>query len=430
MKKRKHICLALALLFVLPLLVSCGGGTTTPGGTPGETPNETSGVPAFSLENLSSKVLKNKGVITCGSFLFTSRYSTIFRYNTATGTFPKACMDPECTGDCPMESGNCFPLQVVDGKLYFWAEMVRQPLDWGHPVYWGSQDLVTGEVKIILESTSIQPAGGPEFVYDGMMYYMRMMLKEDVDTSNPTAVLNSDNYDLHICRIPLTGGNEETLRLAPDETIFVVADGYYITNYTASDRDVNCLFSYDKDFREQTVFLDFKTSGLTCMSSAQYLNGTVYFYSRKDGEQNNVFCSLKLATGELKLLIDKPIAACQVTEDAIYYSLKETRCLYKPEGWDEMTDEQQQTAEEKPIYYLAGAELYACDLDGQNERVVYTDPVRDFIEDYTVIDGVLYGWIYDFDEQSHTWKDRYFGSIDFESGEVTNIWQWTSSKKK
>ncbi len=425
MKIRRIRYIFLLLFIVSTILPSaCNSGETLIPSSPDDSSFQTPATPAVSIENLSNKVLKNITIIPCGNLLFTSQWSVIYRYNTATGTFRKACMDPECDGDCSLESGQCYPLQVVDGKLYFWTEMTRQQALGIRPTYLGSQDLVTGEVKILLEATSTQPPGGPEFVYDGMMYYLRTMLKLDVDPNDTMAVMNPDNYDVHICRIPITGGKEEVLRLAPDELLFAVADGYYLTR-SAVDR---CVFSYDRDFKEQTVFFDFGALGLRCASDVQYLNGTAYFYARRDGDDYNGFYSLDLATKELKLLVDKRISICRVTEDAIYYNLKESRYMYKPEGWDEMTDEQKE--ENPPAVLLCSAELYACDLDGQNERVVYTDAMRDYTEDYTVIDGVLYGWIYDFDEQTHKWKDRYFGSIDFESGEVTNIFQWTSSRKK
>ena len=68
---------------------------------------------------------------------------------------------------------------------------------------------------------------------------------------------------------------------------------------------------------------------------------------------------------------------------------------------------------------MASATLHACDLDGGDPRAVYTNEKLDYIEGFTVIDGTLYGWLYDFDDVNHVFGESYFGSIDLASGEIT-----------
>ena len=54
------------------------------------------------------------------------------------------------------------------------------------------------------------------------------------------------------------------------------------------------------------------------------------------------------------------------------------------------------------------------------ERTFATDEsgLIDFCEQYIVVDDVFYGWLFEFDLEKNTTKERYFAEIHFDTGEI------------
>ena len=68
----------------------------------------------------------------------------------------------------------------------------------------------------------------------------------------------------------------------------------------------------------------------------------------------------------------------------------------------------------------ASADMHACDLDGNNDRIVYTNEKLSFMTHYTVIDNVYYGRLCGLNDTETDWAESYFGTIDFETGKITS----------
>ncbi len=386
---RRTAAILLAAWLTLTLLSSCGG-TAPPAGI-----HTTRVVSSFDIGEL-------------GNNLYTSYFSVIYRYNRASGEFSRACLDPECGGTCPLESGYCRVVHIGDGRLYFFAWMIHER---DLPCRYGYQDLVTGEITVLAEVPQEEAdEGTPVFVYDGMMYYTRKTLKEEAERDGS---YTAEDWVKHLCRVPVDGGEEERLRSAPGEIFFMIADGYYIT-YSAAEG----ILSYDRDFRDRTALLSFAQQDLRIQSQPQYLDGKLYCTIASGADPRPYLYSLDLATGEMTKLFDTPAYYnFQLTDDAIWYLDYDVRVMYKPEGWDEMTEEEQD--EISLSYCPHGTTLYTCDPDGKNARAVYTNETLEFYESFTVIDGVLYGWMRNFDDETHTWGKPFFGKIDLASGTIT-----------
>ena len=115
-------------------------------------------------------------------------------------------------------------------------------------------------------------------------------------------------------------------------------------------------------------------------------------------------------TGEAGRVLETPVTSFCLTDEAIYYSPFKIRNLYVPDDYEEHP--------ENVKVCLMDETLYACNLDGSNVRKVYTNDTLDYAEDFTVIDEILYGWIYDYNEETRTFDKTFFGAINFESGEI------------
>ncbi len=422
MKTAKNVLTALlALLLILPLFVSCGGtpGQTTPGGTPKT---------ALLRDN---RVIGIQNFVVCGDYIFLGG-STARRWNTVTGEIVGACRDPECRGDCPLESGRCTLIQVADGKLFFCAHMIKEPHMGMHPVRVGYQDLLTGEVKILLESSYVEQLS-PISVYGGKLYYTRWLMRQGAEDVGGEAALDPDNYEQHLCRVSVESGREEVLRAAPDETFVIVSDGYFVT-YSKED---NVMYSYGEDFRERTVLLDFGAQGLRASPHGNYLDGKLYFGVSRDavddGAAESSLCSFDLASGTLTPLLEKKLSRWYLTEDAIWYFLADEMRWIFPEGWEEMTEEER---EDDPPQF-DDTVLYTCDLDGKNGRAVWKNAARRFLDHIAVTDGMLYGEVNENNERykatdvavDHTnglsvsagQTEHYFCAIDFAANTVTDV---------
>ena len=117
---------------------------------------------------------------------------------------------------------------------------------------------------------------------------------------------------------------------------------------------------------------------------------------------------IDIETGEWKRIASDSVAGCFVTKDAIYYTKSLFRTLYEP------TD-----GNGKPVVLTSSAELYACDLDGSNERVVYRNEGMQLSSlEATVIDQVYYGNVIIYNEETHKMNGLFFRKINFQTGEI------------
>jgi hypothetical protein len=117
-------------------------------------------------------------------------------------------------------------------------------------------------------------------------------------------------------------------------------------------------------------------------------------------------------SGEWSYIVDVDVTKYWITNDAIYFSPYEHRLLSDPERYPEGSDEAH--------YADFSATLYACDLDGENVRAVFTDTsgVLGVGNNSTVVDDIYYGWIKHFDQKKNAWGEVYFAELHFDTGEI------------
>lgn len=404
---RKYLVLALAFALALPLLVSCGRE---------EAPHTTRVVTSTGFGKVGEY----------GQYIYSGSKVT-WRYDRKTGEIRRACLDPECDGNCPLEGGYAHVTQIADGKMYFctwfYHGSMDENLDW--PTVYGFQDLSTGEITVLAEVPfEDSDEGTAVFVYDGMMYYTRYTLKEGLDPNEARGESNKEFHDHWLCRVPITGGEEERLRRTEgivtdmgrqDELYFMIADGYFLT-CTADGK----ILSYDRDFKESTVFLDMTALGYS-FAHQQYLDGTVYLllYDGTDPATRShpYLASIDLATKEIRRLTDMSVYGFAVTEDAIYYEPYLGSTLYIPENNEKQSDLAPDERDwDRIINVSNGRTVHACALDGSGDRIVFTSEYEQFLQNFTVIDGVLYAWLYGEESLAEPAK---FCAVDLASGTVT-----------
>ena len=119
---------------------------------------------------------------------------------------------------------------------------------------------------------------------------------------------------------------------------------------------------------------------------------------------------MDVRTGETGRVVDNPVTGFCLTNDTIYYLPQKLRYFYVPEDYEEHPED--------VVVYTVDETLHACDLNGENTREVYTNEKLSF-SSFTVIDGVLCGWMQDYDEETHWWnRQAFFGAIDLETGRI------------
>lgn len=361
-------------------------------------------------ETVESNILKMNAIpsIVWENYVFNELRSVT--YNRATGEMTMGlCENVECEGSCVFHKGHMVPKQAIDGVLYFVFEGRGEGVR-----YYCSKDILTGEIKVHLsvDYDDITPSDAM-FVEDGYIYYSRKYLKEGGNPSLP------DDYATFVCRVPITGGESETVyqMRGNSETLYVIADGMMLTGWEGAYHRI------ELDTLQSKQLLALQENEIFSVAERQYFKGKLYFLAKP--EQSLVTTpngqpvhQLRLAyldtmTGEWGYLVDVPVLTYQVCDDAIYFSPVEIHQVNDPEIYAP-------TDPKGAKYLLGSSTLYACDHDGSNLRAVYTDQSHtlDFVESYTIADGVLYGWICEFDFEANKFGEIFFAEIHLDTGDV------------
>ena len=359
-----------------------------------------------------SHVIRKGYVAEYGDYVFYvvhAQEGGIYRYNRKTGEYTKACTDPACPGDCLLENPLISIAQIEDGKLFFAAET-----PFTHEYSYAYLDITNGNIKVLRVCEAIESdAGNVPCVDEGYLYYIRKILKENGDSQNP------NDYIPHACRVAVTGGEEEIICAleGSSEAIYFAYKGTLISRYNGK------LYSIDVQTKERAVLFDQQTQGYrTFGGSMSFLNGKIYFlarsnfgavseYTQKEYLYDFLLC-LDVETREVKKLVNEPVCSFTLTDHAIYYSPFELRYLYLPENYESNPND--------TVLLKASADMHACDLDGNNDRIVYTNEKLSFMTHYTVIDNVYYGRLCGLNDTETDWAESYFGTIDFETGKITS----------
>ncbi len=392
MNLRKRICVVLVVISMLFSFVCC---------------KEQPDMPIDEQETHNTNVFGRRYIVEYGDHIFYGFGKVLMRYNRKSGEFRKACKDPECKGDCLLESPLTYLSQILDGKLYF---VTRMP--YVHTYHYVSLDVATDELKVLRTFERMESCeGNVPCISDGYLYYICKKMKPNGNKEDP------EDYLTYVCRIPVDGGDEEVVFCFEknSESLLYVYKEKLLTMYDGK------LFLIDPLSSERKVVFDQQKEGYQSFGGdISFLGNQVFFLARNDGtvasnytEKNFYYSYLvkvDLDTGESGRLIEDRIASFCLTDDTLYYSPFEARAVYIPEN-----------APENAVEITGAAELHACDLQGENDRVVYKNDKLSYTEEYTVINNVLYGRIAEVDEKNSSWGNGFFGTIDFATGVVTRV---------
>ncbi len=353
-----------------------------------------------------STAVKNVQFAADGDYVYAD-WGKIYRFDRSTETFTIACTDPDCDSNrCPLECVINYFAGVYDGKVYFSSFQ-----QFTHCTLLSYLDMATGECGTIKTMSEAEdPVTIFSFVEDGWWYYPRKILREGGNADN------SNDYNLWLCKISLDGQHDQAIRQLKDsETIQMVGAGKIVTHYNG------VLYTTDIQNGDVYELYSLTENGFTNpYTDLYYLDGKIYFlaastttkhsdYTQQNYPLNFLLC-IDLTTKEVQQILDQPLSNFYLADNAIYYVPFELRHIYIPDNYKEHPD--------KVMICLFEDAIYQCDLNGENSKKLYSNDQIDFVENFVVIEDTLYGWLYDYNEETHTYDKTFFGGIEFDTGRV------------
>lgn len=351
-----------------------------------------------------------------GDYTYQVYSGVLYRYNRVTNVRSIACPDPACDGTCPLHKLKPSAISIYGDRLVFTGiDRKTDPYSGiqTETTFFGYMDLKLGDVHLIRECNEYEATGIKIRIYEDYFYYVVNLLKEGGDA------LSASDYHPTLCRMKIGSDIEERVMplYSKNEGILSIRHGKIVTLCDSE------LYTYDLAGGSRQRLGDFEKEGYSTKPIWYDFIGTkMYFYVR-DGKNSfqkhekykdvyyykQALLMIDIETGEWKRITSDPVASCFVTKDAIYYTRSLFRTLYEP------TD-----GTGKPVVLTSSAELYACDLDGSNERVVYRNEGMQLSSlEATVIDQVYYGNVIIYNEETHKMNGLFFRKIDFKTGEIT-----------
>lgn len=371
---RTHKTLSFIAVFVLlaSLLVSCGGSLP---------------------ENRGSGVVR-EDVLDYGPFLFFP-YRILFRYNRSTNTVTRMCSDPECGGNCPLDALADYPHFVDGSRLYFTA------VDFGFHILHAYTDILTGDVTVLRELTQAEaPFDSYMLSCDGeYVWYQAKLLKEGGSKTD------SKDYETWLCRMPKSGGREE--RVFTSDSLCLRA----ATPYGIVMSDELGVYLLDTSTREAEMIYDLAAQGYVGWhSTPQYYDGKLYFCASHsaEGKSEPYLMRLDVQNKDVKKLVADPVEEFALTVSGIYY-------LLTPEGTQIIGNGGDTGA--YPSVLAEKQELRYCDLNGENDEAIVTNS-RTLLSGFTVADGILYGFIIQWNQETQSWNSPFFGTEDLKTGRI------------
>ena len=372
-KSQRNISVSLVLAIILFLLFSCGKS---------EIPEiRTSGV-------------VREDILDYGPNLFFP-YRILFQYNRLTNTVTRLCPDPECNGNCPLDAFVDFPHFIDENNLYFTA------IDYNLHILHAYMNILTGEVKVLRDlSQAEDPFGSYILSSDGeYVWYQAKLLKEGGNKNN------TKDYETWLCRMPKTGGAEERI-FQSDSMCLRVATPYGIVM-----SDELSIYLIDTSSREAELVSDLSAEGYVGWhTTPQYLDGMLYFCASCSGEGTGASYLLRLDVQkkEVKKLVEAPVEEFALTGSGIYY-------LLTPDSPQII-----KTSNDPDVYpsvLVEKQELRFCDLNGEHDEAVVTNS-RTLLSGFTVSEGVLYGFIIQWNAEEQGWNKPFFGFQDLKTGKI------------
>ncbi len=380
----KKICTKLSAVLLLAVvtctfIASCDNGEQPTG-------IHTSNVVSSGIDNL----------LEYGSYIYFGG-SKAQRYNRNTGEISNACTDPECDGTCPLDESIVNVCQVADGKLFFYSFKAFE-----HNVRYGYQDIVTGEVVVLADLSETEAGAGQYcYYYDGYVYYVHCLLREGGNAENP------DDYEDFVCRIPISGGDEERIVKIVGETMQLVAGGYIITF------NDNSLYSYEINGQNRKMLISPEQNGYEYFAGdLKCLDGKLYFTCTHGGTRAKTLYSTDLKSGSTGRVLEYGLKKFILTDNAIYFIEFAQRDFYIPDDINTNPDA-------AAVLTDSGPTIYKCNIDGKNVQEVFTDETLVIPARCTVIDNVVYGEMQRYNDTTKAFDELEFCSLDIESGEIS-----------
>ena len=344
-----------------------------------------------------------EGSQAMGKYLYFVKGGTLMRYDSVADSVTKLCGHTEDNDDCLLERIGSSGIQLYGNRFYF-AYNTEILGEEGSVAYY---DIGSGNTKKIDVEINIT---NYFFVYDGYIYYI------DIDFEN-------------ICRIPADGGKPEKLiKCEGIKEMFMVADGkIYVSrvlfSLSSSVPAVNIgyIYSYDiKTLEKKEVFI-FNTTTIYPVGKALYFDEKIYLQisevsriptSSVSTERfiKEYLYRIDTKTNEILLLSETGVNHFYLTEESLYYIPYEERKVYAPDVY---------FADENGMYEtLSSADIHACNLDGGNDRIIYTNS---YITLYSahIINGKLFGLF--IGTVSGIEGNDFYASLNLESGEIKKI---------
>ena len=253
------------------------------------------------------------------------------------------------------------------------------------------------------------------YAHGGYLYYFGMNFSGYLN-----AIVNND--PTYLCRVPVTGGEEEVLAEYRNynERIVLVDGDTVITS------DESSLYAFDVSKKKRTEIFNAKNNGFRLIETERsyYYNGNLYFLAKKylpsvaeadeDFKEDwktpdDYLIALDIKSKKWEKVFDFPVSLFCVTEDRIYYVKKKYRLIPLKEFTLSIND-----------VFIAYVDSSICSqpIGGGEERVVYTNDKISYNEIFSVKNGRICCKINSPTETDYDYKVK-FAVIDFDSGNIT-----------
>ena len=279
-------------------------------------------------------------------------------------------------------------------------------------------NLLTSEISEIEFSTAFEMNSNYNFyAHGGYLYYFGWNTEDYVDV-----IIN--NYPSYLCRVPVTGGEEEVLAEYQNfnERIVLVDGDTVITSNESS------LCAFDVSKKKRTELFNAKNNGFRLIETERsyYYDGNLYFLAEKDlpsvveadedfkeswKTPDSFLISLDIKKKEWKKVIDVPVSLFCVTDDGIFYVKKKYRLLPITEFAVTVND---------VLTVYGDDSICSQPIGGGEERVLYTNEKLSFNEIFSVKNGKLCGRINSPTENEYDYKVK-FAVIDFSSKNIVQF---------
>ena len=314
----------------------------------------------------------------------------MMRFDPKNDSAEKLCGHTDGDVDCILEH-TAPPTRISDGRVYF-GYLSGSEDEKYYIAYYDIESEKTHRTEIELSKKK------DFFVYDGYIYFIDLIT---------------------ITRVPVDGGDSEKItECSPLESIFMVADGkIYTYSYTLgisssiSIINTEYIYSYDIKSLEKKELFEFKVSNFNnnIINKAEYLDGKIYF-TLDISEMVPTGSALVSAISRYLYVIDTGTEECNKlldTEVDVFF-LDENKIYYFPPADPTLG-----------YFYIARSnDIHECDLDGKNDRVIYSNKNIEFF-DGDISNGKLFGRFAGYIPGVNS--DLFYASLNLETGEIKEV---------